>query len=204
MFKKLGNLAPLTGVVFFALLLTNFLLNNGSPSPTSSGTDVLTFYTDHNHRMKAAGLILIWAVFIGVIFYGQLRDYLGQHASSHGLALTAFGGAIIFGLSGLLTAGTNFALAESGAHMSAGTAQALNLVSLDATYALLLIGVALLLFNYGLAILRSGLLPKWLGWITFPFALIALTPLGFFSFVMTAIWTLIVSVLLWRRSVVRG
>ena len=35
MFKKLGNLAPLTGVVFFALLLTNFLLNNGSPSPTS-------------------------------------------------------------------------------------------------------------------------------------------------------------------------
>ena len=140
------------------------------------------------------------SVFVGVIFYGQLRDYLRDHEGSRGLTATAFGGVVLFAASGAMGAGILWALADSPSHLSPAAAQALYLTNTDVTYGLSLAGIALLFFCFGLAIVNSGLLPKWLGWVAFPLTLIALVPpIGFAAFIGAGIWTLIASVAMWRR-----
>jgi hypothetical protein len=44
------------------------------------------------------------------------------------------------------------------------------------------------------------LFPGWLSWITLLIGIAALTPAGFFAFLLFGLWTLIVSVLLWRGA----
>jgi hypothetical protein len=61
-------------------------------------------------------------------------------------------------------------------------------------------GLAALMLFYGIAMLRSRLMPRWLGWLSIALGLIALAgPLVFLVFVATAPWAIIVSVLLYRR-----
>lgn len=195
------RLAPLTGVLFFVLLLVSFLVGNNSLKASSSPAKVLAHYIAHRNSARASGLLTVLAVFVGVIFYGLLRDYLRRHQASRGLTATAFGGVILFAASGAVGAGIQWALTDAPSHLSADAAQALNLVDMDVTYALTLAGLAVLLFAFGLAIVNSALLPKWLGWVAFVLALSALIPpIGFVAFIGGGIWTLIVSIAMWRRA----
>ena len=56
----------------------------------------------------------------------------------------------------------------------------------------------------GLAILATAALPKWLGWISVAIGIVAFTPVGFFGFFATLIWSAIVAVLVYRRSAPSG
>lgn len=194
------RLAPLTGVVFFVLLLVGALINGNSPDGKASGAKVLSYYGDHRNSVKVSGLLTVIAVFVGVIFYGLLRDHLRRHEASRGLTATAFGGVLLFAASGGLSAGTDWALTESPSHTSEAAAQALNLVNSDVTYGLMLAGLAVLFFCFGLAIVSGKLLPSWLGWVAFPLALVALIPpIGFAAFIGAGVWTLVVSIAMWMR-----
>jgi hypothetical protein len=196
------KLAPLTGALFFVLLLVAVLIGSNSLSAKSSPAKVLAYYAAHKGKTDTSGILTVLSVFVGVIFYGQLRDYLRRHDGSRGMTATAFGGVLLFAASGGLSAGVDFALVDSPSHLSPDAAQMLNLMNMDVTGGLSLAGIVLLLFCFGWAILGSALLPKWLGWVAFPLALIALIPpLGFIAFVGVGIWTLIVSISMWRRLV---
>jgi hypothetical protein len=195
------KLAPLTGAAFFVLLLVAVLIDSNSLKGSSSGAKVLAHYAAHRNSTRASGLLTVLAVFVGVIFFGLLRDYLRRHDGSRGWTATAFGGALLFAASGGLSAGVKFALAESPSHTSPAAAQALNLISMDMTSGLLVAGLAIMFFAFGLAILKSALLPAWLGWVAFPLALCALIfPLGFIAFIGAGVWTLIVSIVMWQRT----
>ena len=160
MIKKL---APLTGAAFFVLLLVSFFVGSNSLNGSSSGAKVLAHYAAHRNSTRVDGAVTVLAVFIGVIFFGFLRDYLRRHEVVRGWTTTAFGGALIFATSGGMSAGLDFAFADSPSHLSAPAAQALNLISLDLTIGLTLAGLSVMFFAFGMAIVRSGLLPAWLG-----------------------------------------
>jgi Domain of unknown function (DUF4386) len=195
------RLAPLTGVLFFLLLLAAVLVGSNGLSASSSPVKVLAYYQTHKGKTGLSGLLTVLSVVVGVIFYGQLRDYLRRHEGLGGSTATAFGGVILFAASGGLTAGVAFALTDSPSHLSAGAAQTLSLINQDVSGGLSLIGIAILLICFGWAILKSGLLPRWLGWVAFLIALIAVVPfLGFFAFIGVGLWTLIISILMWRRA----
>jgi hypothetical protein len=192
--------APLTGVLFFLVLLAAVLIGGNSLTASSSPAEVLIHYKAHQHGPQVSGVLTVISVLIGVIFYGQLRDYLRRDDGARGWTATAFGGAILFAASGGISAGVNFALTDSTSHLTPAAAQALQLISNDVSSGLSLAGIALLLFCFGLAILGSGLLPKWLAWVAFLIALVALfPPFGFFALVGVGIWTLIASIAMWRR-----
>jgi Domain of unknown function (DUF4386) len=194
------KLAPLTGVLFFLVLLAAVLIGGNSLSASSSAAKVLAHYKAHRHGTEVSGVLTVISVFVGVIFYGQLRDYLRRHDGSRGWTATAFGGAILFAGSGAVSAGVNFALTDSPSHLSPSAAQVLFLVNQDVSSGLSLAGIALLLFCFGRAILNSALLPKWLGWVAFPLTLAAFfPPFGFFVLVGAGLWTLIASIAMWRR-----
>jgi len=194
------KLAPLSGVVFFLLLLAGVLTGDNLKS-TDSGTKVIAYYTAHRGRLQTSGFLISLAVFVGVVFYGLLRDYLRRSEGVRGLTATAFGGVVLFAASGCLGAGCTFALADSPSRLTTASAQTLNLIKTDGNGVFSSAGIAVLLFAFGLAIVRSGLLPKWLGWVAFPFVIVALIPpTSFFAFIATGLWTLIVSVTLYQRQ----
>jgi hypothetical protein len=58
-----------------------------------------------------------------------------------------------------------------------------------------------MLLAFGLAILKSRLLPAWLEWVAFPLAVCALVPpAGFVALVGTGLWTLTASISMYRRQ----
>ena len=194
------KLAPLTGVVFFVVLLAG-VLTGDNLSSTDSGAKVIAYYTAHRSRLQASALLIGLAVFVGVVFYGLLRDYLRRSEGVRGLTATAFGGVLLFAASGCLGAGCTLALADSPSRLTPVSAQTLNLIKTDGNSVFSSAGIAVLLFAYGLAIVRSGLLPKWLGWVAFPFVILALfPPTGFIAFIAAGLWTLIVSIVLYLRQ----
>jgi len=194
------KLTPLAGILFFAMLLGS-ALTSGNQDGKTSGAKVITYATAHHDKLVASMILTIIAVVIGVIYFGGLRDYLRQGEGVRGLTATAFGGVILFAASGALSAGALLALTSDTSHLDPSTAQGLNLLLTDAGAGLALCGMAILLFTYGMAIVKTGLLPKWLGWIALPFAVVALIPwIGWISFIMTGFWVLFTSIALYRRQ----
>jgi hypothetical protein len=79
------------------------------------------------------------------------------------LTATAFGGVLLFAASGCLSAGANFALVDAPNHLTAASAQTLHLIDQDLGSGFSDAGLAIMLIAFGLAILQSRLLPRWLG-----------------------------------------
>ena len=52
----------------------------------------------------------------------------------------------------------------------------------------------------GLAILRGGRLPRWLGWVAIGMAVVVVTPAESLSFLALVVWMVIVSILIWMRG----
>ena len=56
------------------------------------------------------------------------------------------------------------------------------------------------LISVGLSILRTGALPRWLGWVALALVVIGFTPIGFAAFLGAGIWIVVVSVMLAVRA----
>ena len=54
----------------------------------------------------------------------------------------------------------------------------------------------------GLAVLRTGALPRWLGWVSLLIALVLLVPwINWAAFIFALpLWVIVVSVLLWQAA----
>jgi hypothetical protein len=52
----------------------------------------------------------------------------------------------------------------------------------------------------GAAAVQTGLLPKWLGWAAVVIGVVAITPIGFFSFLGVGLWLLVAGILLALRA----
>jgi hypothetical protein len=62
------------------------------------------------------------------------------------------------------------------------------------------VGVALFGVGYGLAIVATKALPLWLGVVAVVLGIIGITPLGFLAFIAFMVWSLIATVLTYRRG----
>ena len=75
------------------------------------------------------------------------------------------------------------------------TAQVLNVLD-NNDFLPMVSGVAVLVLAAGLSTVRHGGLPKWLGWVGVVLGIVSFTPAGFFGFLASGIWIVIVSILL--------
>jgi hypothetical protein len=194
-------LVPLSGVVFFVTLLSSRLLAKSAPGSKASGARLLALYGSKHNLMVASATLVIIAAAVGVVFFGVLRDYLRCHERVRGAAATGFGGALIFLSGALVVGGATLALTDQTSHLAPAAAQTLNLIRWDVQRALLAGGAAVMLFSFGLAIVKSSLLPRWLGWLAFPLAIAALIPaLSTLIAAATALWALGASIAMYLRS----
>jgi hypothetical protein len=194
------GLAPLTGVLFFGLLLASFIVGGSTPGSDATGQHVISFYTAHRSRQQVSAFLGFYAVVFFLFFAGVLRARL-REASPEGspLAALSFGGALLVAIGGAVFASITIGLADVPDKLGPDAAQGLNVLVND-FFAPLIAGTCVFMIANGIAVVRWGVLPAWLGWLAIVIGVVAVTPVGFFGFLALVIWTLIVSILLFLRG----
>ncbi len=199
-----NRLMPLSGIVFVALILASIFMGS-TPGTNASASTVLTYYQTHQSITSATALLIGLGVIFGLLFFGYLREYMRQDRATRWLASTAFGGALVFAAGGAISAGSYVALGDQPHVLNAAAAQTLNLIQSDLSNSFTQAGLAVFYLATGAAILRGKLLPAWLGWVSLVLGVLAATLiLAFIAFIATAVWVIVVAVMLWAKTAHEG
>jgi hypothetical protein len=199
MSDRLSRLAPLTGVVFAVLVVVGVVTGGETPDANARPAKVISYYAANRSEIETSSILFAIAFLILVLFAGSLRSYLRRTAPAEGLAAIVLAGAVLMAAGALITTAAEYGLAHNLSGLTPATAQTMNLISNE--FFLPIIGGAFLLaVSSGLAILRGALLPKWLGWVAIVLGIAALVPPASFpALLVFVIWSIIVSVLMYRR-----
>jgi hypothetical protein len=194
-----GRWATLLGVPFAVLFLVGALAST-TPSSNASAQHAVSSFVAHRTHDRVTVFLIAYGVVFAMFFGAALRSYLKARSNGDGLIALGFSGMVIFTVGALTLVGMEFAASDVPGKISPAAEQALNILQNDVFFGLL-VGTGIFLIGNGLAIVAAGALPKWLGWIAVPLAVIAVTPLGWFVAIFALpIWVLIASVLMFMRT----
>jgi hypothetical protein len=197
----MGNrswLQPLTGVLFVVLVIIGFGLGGEPPDPTEdSAQEIIDFYVDNKDEVFAGSVLQAIAgallIFFGAYAFKRLRAS-GADAS----AAVAFAGTIAFAVGIAIDGTINVALAETADDLDPGGVQTLSALW-NNDFLPFAMGLSVFLWGMGVAIVRHGALPKWLGWAAIVAALTAISPAFFVGGIAAALLILVSSVI-WSRE----
>jgi hypothetical protein len=156
--------APLAGVLFIVLVFASFAIT-GEPEDANSPTrEIVDYYADNTDAIKIGSIMGVAAAVLLVFFGAQLRQVL-HAAGGDGevLSLVAFVGTAIVAIAAAIDGTIMFALAEAAEDIDPVAVQALQALW-DNDFLPFILGVLCFLWATGLAIVRTGVFPKWLGW----------------------------------------
>jgi hypothetical protein len=199
MSDSLRRLAPLTGIPFAILLAITFFATPSSPNIHDTGVQVINHYNDHKSGHLVGDLCGGVAVVFFLFFITSLRSYFKDKEGADGLSMAALVGGIFIGMGGAIFTSLDVALIDARHHITPQAAQALNVLNNDFFFPFE-IGLIVFGLSVGLTIIASGALPKWLGWVMIVIGVVAFTPVGFFGFFIVLIWSVIVAILIYRRT----
>jgi hypothetical protein len=192
----------LTGVVSVVLLVAAVVVY-GNYEYLPSGQNIKLFLEEHATRVYVGGYLGLLSAFFLLWFVGTIRTRLRVAEGQPGrVSALAFGGGvaaatvIIVGFSALVAAGQ-----RAGAAGGIGTETATALFDL---YGQLLgigaaIALAVLLEGTAVVSFRTGVLPRWLAWVSGVVALGLLTPISYIFLGVALIWLVVVSILFYVR-----
>ena len=193
---------PACGVLFVVALAVSFLITS-TPNTNKSPAYILAWYNKSSHKTSLiiSTILADVAIVLGVFFFGYLRDRWGRTDIGARLGPVLLTGGAIFAAGGAIFGGATVALLDEPKHMTADTAQTLNFLQSDIGIIAVFTGLSILMWAAGFIILKTRLLPVWLAWIGFVLAVVLLAgPAGFFAFLASGVWFLIVAFLMFRRE----
>ncbi len=191
---SLRRWVALGGLLFVILVVPAVMVIASAPDNTASMAKVLTYYTHHKTSGYVIAILLEAAVAVALWFFWYLRNLLVDAGADARLATLGFAGAILFGVGGGLGGGMRWVLSDSVGHITPAALQGLNALQADLNTIVSGAGTALLLFATSIAIIRSGAMAKWLGWLGIALGVVDLiTMLGP---VPVAIWAFVASIVL--------
>jgi hypothetical protein len=201
MSDRLSRLAPLTGVVFAVLVIVGVFAGGGeTPDANARPAKVISYYAANRSEIETSSVIFAIAFLILVLFAGSLRSYLRRTAAAEGLAAIVLAGAVLMAAGALITSAAEYGLAHNLSGLTPATAQTMNLISSE-LFLPLIGGAFLFAIAAGLAILHGARLPNWLGWVAIVLGIAALIPPASFpGLIGFVIWSIIVSILMYRRT----
>jgi hypothetical protein len=198
--SRLERLAPLSGLLFVAFVVGSFLLVGETPNVDDPANKVISFWQDNKDQAMFSSLLLGLAAAALVWFGASLRSTLQPAAgASDRPARLAFAGSVVLAVGLSIFAGINFTLADSVGDIPVSGTQTLNALGEDM---FVTVGVGTMIFLLGLAvaILRTGGLPRWVGWVALVLGFVAISPAGFFSFLALGLIVPLLSILMFRRE----
>jgi hypothetical protein len=194
-------LVPLTGILFAVLLVISFIVAGEPKSADDPPNEIAKWYLDNKDSAEIGAFIGTVAGAVLIFFGAYLRKVLSAAEGEPsmlpvlvlvGLSIVAVGGAI----DNMLL----FATAERADDIPATSVQTIQAIW-DNDFLPLFLGVLVFNWSAGISVLRSGALPKWMGWLAIAGGVISLAgPIGFIGALIAAIWIIIASILLSRRA----
>jgi len=192
--------APLSGIVFAALIIASFAVSGSTPGVKATGQHVISYYTDHKGREQASAFLGLYATVFFLFFAAAFRGHLRRMQLEAGtVTAMSLAGAVLLAVGLAAFSSLTIALSDAPDKLGADAAQALNVLNND-LFGPLIAGVCVFMIANGLATIRWSVLPAWLGWIAIAIAIVTVTPIGFFGFLAMVVWTIVVSVLLFLRT----
>jgi hypothetical protein len=200
MSDRLSRLAPLTGVIFAVLVVVAIVTGGETPGANASPVKVIAYYGSHRSEVETSGILFALAFLFVVLFAGALRSYLRRTAAAEGLAAIVLAGGVLMAVGVFMAVSAEYGLAHNLHDLTPATAQTLSVLS-NELFLPVLGGAFLFAIASGLAILRGARLPRWLGWVAIVLAIAVLVPPASFpALLVFAIWSVIVSILIYRRT----
>ena len=191
-------LVPLTGILFVVLLVVSWIVQGSPKSADKPAREVVQWYVDNKDSIEVSAFIGTLAAAALVFFGGYLRKVL--EGAGPMLSILPLIGLAIIAVSGAVDNMLLFAAAERADDVPAVAIQAVQVIW-DNDFLPLLLGVIVFNVSVGLAVLRSGALPKWMGWLAIVFGVLALAgPIGFIGALGAAIWVILASIMLSMRA----
>jgi hypothetical protein len=200
--RGLERFAPLAGVLFVLLVIVAVIVGGESPAPDDSRQKVLEYFDGDKDSAIAGSVILALATVPFLWFAGVLRSVLAAAESPPArLANTAWSGAILIAVGITLLSGFTFVAADTVDDVSPDATHTLSVIQSDLFFPVV-VGAAVFLLASGLAIVRSGVLPAWLGWAALVMGIAAVTPTpaAFVAVVLMIVWIAVSSVVLFTRG----
>jgi hypothetical protein len=193
-------LVPLTGVGFIVVGIVSFIVGGEPKSADDPVREIVAYYVDNKDSVQAGAFIGVAATVLLVFFGAYLRRFL-RAAAGDGemLSIVSFIGIAIVAVGFAIDTTILVALSEAADDINPIAVQSLQALW-DNDFVPLALGVQLFLWGTGLSVIRTGVLPKWLGWVMVVFAVVGLTPIGFVSALAAAILVLVLSILLSVRA----
>jgi hypothetical protein len=198
--SRLARFAPLTGVIWVVLFVVAFLLGGDTPDDDSSAAKVVHYWTTHKSDQDATAIIAAFGLLFFIWFAASLRDSMRRaEGGDDRLASISFAGAVIFATGLFIVLSIQLAVTDTLGDVSPQVTQSLFLVS-DEIFLPYIAGTFLFLAPVGLLALRARFLPAWAGWVTILIAVLCITPIGFFGWLLGMLWILPISIVLYRRG----
>jgi hypothetical protein len=193
-------LIPLTGVAFILLVVASFIIvGDEPPDAEESAQEIADYYVDNRSEVQIGAFVGTCAGALLIFFFGYLRKVLREAGAGSTLSLLPLIGATIVSIGAAIDGTISFALAEAADDIEPESVRTLQALW-DSDFMPFALGFQVLWLAAGVAILRHGGLPKWLGWFAILFGVLAFTPIGFVAFPGGALWVLIVSIMLTLRA----
>jgi hypothetical protein len=194
------RLLPLTGILAVALVFVGFAVAGEAPDVDAPIKEVTSFYTENDSDQELGALLLGLGAFAFLVFASVLRNALRRaEGDGAGASTLSFAGAILFAVGMAIFSGLGFTLGESAKDIDPVGTQALHALSVH-FFTPLALGMIAFLIGSGVAVVRSGALPAWLGWAAVIVGVLGFTPLWFVPFIGIALFILISSVMLAMRA----
>ncbi len=193
------RIAPVTGLVAIVLAILAFIVGGETPDADASAREAVAFYTDNETETGVGSLLLalsaaFYAFFVAALV-GRLRRLGAQGDALSGGTLI---GGVLVATGMLIFAGIGLTLSDVGGDLEPAAVQALNALNSDFWFPVAA-GTVVLSWSLALTILRTGGLPRWLGWVALVIAIASVTPAGFFAFLALGIWVAVASAVMLAR-----
>ena len=161
---------------------------------------MIAYYSTHRSETETSAILFALAFLVLVLFAGSLRSYLRRTSAAEGLSALVLAGAVLMAAGAITGAGVEYALAHRLQHLGPEAAQAVHFLSQE-LFLPVLAGAFVFALSSGLAILRGAPLPRWLGWVVVVLGIAAIIPPASFPALLGfVIWSVIVSILIYRRT----
>jgi hypothetical protein len=191
--SRLGVLGGIYAVLF---LIANFLL--GEPGSGSAGAVVVKYYHDHQTSEMIGVFAAAFAVVALTFFLASLRRTLSATDDGRFLANVVTAGGAVYTVGLMMMTALTVALIDTANNNLPGAAQTLNVLGSD-LWLPVVVGLALLGLGTGVSALRNATLPKWLGWVSVAFGVLALSgPAGGIAFLVAPAWALVTGIVIMR------
>ena len=194
---------PLLGAFSVVLVVVGYLVAGDTPGHHALGPEIRDDYDSETQHQIAAFLVALGGVPL-LFFAGFLRAVLTRfHPSGRLSANVALAGAVVAATGLAVYALIHAAVAEAAqtSEFSDEALQALNALDGWSFYPFEL-GLSTFLLACGVALLRGRrFFAPFLAWAAVVLGVLGLVPIvGFFATVLSAIWVVIISLLLFARS----